>query len=97
MPKSADPVQLGPLKSEIHLLKKGPPKARQLEKRLDLHRSNSDARGQVAFKFNKMVLCGSAAPWLRGRCGIVKTHLGSNRRWRTTLKFLIYGPRFWNG
>jgi len=31
------------------------PKVRQLGKRL--HRSNSAARGQIAFKFYKMVLC----------------------------------------
>jgi len=48
----------------------GTPKVRQLEKRL--HRSNSAARGQIAFKFRKMVF------WHRRSCGIVKTHLGSN-------------------
>jgi len=35
----------------------GAPKVRQLEKRL--HRSNSAAREQTAFKFRKMVLRGS--------------------------------------
>jgi len=32
-------------------------KVRQLEKRLGLHHSNSAARGQIAFKFHKVVLC----------------------------------------
>jgi len=35
----------------------GAPKERQLEKRL--HRSNSAARGQIAFTFYKMILGGS--------------------------------------
>jgi len=33
------------------------PEVRQLEKRL--HRSNSAARGQIAFKFHKIVFCGA--------------------------------------
>jgi len=42
--------------SEIHLTTTiGAPKVPQLEKRL--HHSNSAARGHIAFKFCKMVLC----------------------------------------
>jgi len=51
---AADPVQEPPTLRSI--CPTGAPKVRQLEKRL--HRSNSAARGQIAFKFHKMVLCG---------------------------------------
>jgi len=53
---AADHVQLGPptLKSICPIWA---PKVQQLEKRL--HRSKSAARGQFAFKFHQMVLCGT--------------------------------------
>jgi len=58
---------------------------RQLEKRL--RGSNSAAaRGYCV----QIALHGT--PWLQGRCGMVKTYLGSNQIWQTTPKFLIYGP-----
>jgi len=53
---AAEPVQLGPPTLEIHL-PIGAHKVRQLEKRL--HRSNLATRGPIAFKFHKMVLCGT--------------------------------------
>jgi len=52
----ADPVQLGP-QTLTSICPIGASKVRQLEKRL--HHSNLAARGQIAFKFHKMVLCGS--------------------------------------
>jgi len=53
---ATDPIQLWPLTLRS-ICPTGAPKARQLEKRL--HRSNSAARGQIAFIFYKMVLRGS--------------------------------------
>jgi len=75
---AADPVQQGP-PTLTFICPIGAPKARQLEKRL--HHSNSATRGRIAFKFYKMVLCGSV------RGAIVKTHFGSNPGWRTMPKF----------
>jgi len=51
---AADPVQLGPsmLRSSCTI---GARRVRQLKKRL--HRSNSAARGQIAFTFHMVVLC----------------------------------------
>jgi len=54
---AADPVQLG-LPTLRSIVPIGAPKVQQLEKRS--HCSNSAAREQIAFKFRKMVLCGSA-------------------------------------
>jgi len=49
-------VQLGP-PTLRYICPIGAPKVRRLKKRL--HRSNLAVRGQIAFKFLKMVLCGS--------------------------------------
>jgi len=53
---AADAIHLGPPTLRNICLKIAP-NVRQLEKRL--HRSNSARHGQIAFKFYKMVLCGS--------------------------------------
>jgi len=53
---AVDPMQLEPPTLRSICPTKAP-KVWQLEKRL--HRSNSAARGQIAFKFYKPVLCGS--------------------------------------
>jgi len=54
---AADHVQLGPLPTLRSICPTGALIVRQLEKRL--HRFNSAARGQFAFRFHKMGLCGS--------------------------------------
>jgi len=81
---AADPVQLGTPNSEIHLPSWG------------LESATIGKNGYIALtqphvdrlrsNFTRWY---SVAPW---KLRICQPLLGSNPRWRTTFKFLIYGP-----